>query len=264
MGARVRTPHRGRASARVALAALALALALPIWSGCGEGPGGDSPGAFSAEPVEGGFRGISYDEYESGVADIVTLLDEYWAETLPAELDAEYSPPSDVIPYRPGDGPLPSCAGEKAPSGNAYYCGADDTIAWDETGLMIPFYAEVGDAAVGFVIAHEFGHLVQARLGAGFPLTIEQELNADCLAGSFAGALSEQGLLEGGEGLEPGTDLREAAEGIYDFGDAPGVPWQDPDAHGQPKQRLRAFAIGYDGGVRACARKLAPGFSESA
>jgi predicted metalloprotease len=252
--------HRGPLLLALGLACLALA-------GCGDededsADSGDSPDALTAQPAAGeGPKGISYGDYEAGIEDIVLLLEEYWTETLPAEFDVEYSSPSDVIPYYPEEG-APECGGEPLGPENAFYCGANDIIAWDEPGLMIPFYADVGDAAVGFVLGHEWGHLVQNRLEADFPITIEQELNADCLSGSFAGALQEEGLLEGGESLEPGTDLYEAAVGIYDFGDHPSVHWQDPDAHGQPKQRLRAFEVGYDGGAQACADELGPGFTD--
>ena len=129
---------------------------------------------------------------------------------------------------------------------------------------MIPFYSEVGDAAIGFVLAHEWGHLVQENLGVDFPLTIESELNADCLAGDFAAALYDEGLLEGGTGLKPGTDLAEAAEGIFRVGDDPATAWQDPDAHGTGDERLQAFATGFDGRAEACADELGPGFSNRA
>ncbi len=228
-------------------------------AGCGDDDGdnagdGSSPQALTAQPVAG-------ESYTESLDQIVTLLDEYWAEALPESFDVEYSPPSDVIPYDPEEG-APKCGGEPLGPENAFYCGGNDIIAWDEPGLMIPFYEEVGDAAVGFVIGHEWGHLIQNRVEAEFPLTIEQELNADCLSGTFAGALYDEGLLEGGEGLEPGTDLYEAAVGIYEFGDSPDVAWQDPTAHGQPEERLEAFEIGYDGGAQACADELGPGFSE--
>jgi predicted metalloprotease len=219
----------------------------------------DSPQPLTAQP--GTADAGSMDEYDAAVDEIVQLLDDYWAETLPEEFDVGYSPPSDVIPYDTGDA-SPKCGGDPPYPENAFYCPGSHIIAWDESGLMIPFYEQVGDAAIGFVIAHEWGHLVQSHFEGEFPLTIEEELNADCLAGTFAGALQEQGLLEGGESLEPGTDLYEAAVGIYDFGDAPDVHWQDPEAHGQPKERLEAFEIGYDGGVQACAGRLGPGFSE--
>lgn len=253
---------KGDLRARGLFATLCLSAALILAAGCGDDDdGGDSPQPLTAEPASGDAQGISADAYDEGVEEITELLDEYWAETLPEEFDVAYSPPSDVVPYDTGDS-SPRCGGEPPFPENAFYCSGNDIIAWDESGLMFPFYEEVGDAAVGFVIAHEWGHLIQNRLEAEFPITIEAELNADCLAGTFAGALQDEGLLEGGESLEPGTDLYEAAVGIYDFGDSPDVHWQDPDAHGQPVERLEAFETGYEGGAGACAEELGPGFTE--
>lgn len=224
-----------------------------------EAPG--SPEALTTEAVEGGFQGIDFDAYDGSLVEILSLLDEYWATTLPETFETEYASPSDVIAYYPGEDD-PGCAGDPLGPGNASYCPADNTIAWDEPGLMIPFYTEVGDAAVGFVLAHEWGHLVQDQLGVEFPLTIESELNADCLAGDFAGDLYDEGLLEGGTGLKPGTDLAEAADGIFRVGDDPATPWQDPQAHGTADERLEAFATGFDEGAEGCADELGPGFTK--
>lgn len=218
--------------------------------------------ALTAEPVKGGHQGISYEAYDESITEILYLLDQYWAEALPEGFDTEYVPPNDIIAYYPDEG-APKCGGERLGAENAFYCPANNTIAWDEPGLTIPFYQEVGDAAVGFVIAHEWGHLIQSQLvEKEFPLTIEEELNADCLAGTFAGALFDEGLLEGGPNLEPGTDLAEAAEGIFLFGDAPDIPWHDPQAHGTGEQRQTAFEVGFDGGPQACVDELGPGFTE--
>ena len=37
-----------------------------------------------------------------------------------------------------------------------------ELIAWDESGLMIPYYVQGGDFAASFVLAHEFGHFAQS------------------------------------------------------------------------------------------------------
>jgi predicted metalloprotease len=242
--------HKGALLSVLAVACLALA-------GCGGDDDGASsaPEALTAEPVAGG--------YDESVDEIISLLDDYWAETLPDTFDTEYSSPSDAFAYNSDEG-VPKCAGESRGAANASYCPADNTIAWDESGLMVPFYEEVGDAAVGFVLAHEWGHLIQNELGAKFSVTIESELNADCLAGDFAAALYDEGLIEGGTSLEPGTDLAEAADGIFLVGDDPGVPWQDPQAHGTGDERIEAFTTGFDGRAQACADELGPGFTEGA
>jgi predicted metalloprotease len=221
-----------------------------------------APAKLTTQPARGEFQGIDFAEYDAALDDILFLLDDYWATTLPETFGAEYTSPADAIAYYPAEDD-PGCGGEPLGDGNASYCPADNTIAWDEPGLMVPFYTEVGDAAVGFVLAHEWGHLVQQDLGLDFPLTIESELNADCLAGDFAGALFDEGLIEGGTGLKPGTDLAEAADGIFIVGDDPSVPWQDRQAHGTGQERLDAFSTGFDQGAQACVDQLGPGFSKT-
>src|SRR4030095_6843062 len=92
------------------------------------------------------------------------------------------------------------------------------------------------------IIAHEWGHLVQAQSGIsrGRHLTIQMELQADCFAGSYTKHAEEA------KELEPG-DLEEAAVGLYSGGDPRGMPWFSPQAHGSSRQRINAFLDGYRG-----------------
>lgn len=222
-----------------------------------------SPDALTTEPVEGDFKGVNFKAYDAALGDLLFLLDGYWSDALPQNFDVKYSSPTDAFAYYPQEKPV-GCAGQPAVPGNAEYCPADGIISWDEPGLMVPFYSQVGDMAMGFVLAHEWGHLVQDELGLEFPLTIEAELNADCLAGDFAGALADEGLLVGGTGLKPGTDLAEATDAIFAVGDDPSTPWQDPQAHGTGEERLQAFSVGFDRGASACLNRFGPGFSGGA
>jgi predicted metalloprotease len=222
---------------------------------------GEAP-KLTTQAVSGEFQGIDFAAYDAAIDDLLFALDEYWATTLPDTFGTKYSSPADAFAYYPDENPV-GCGGQPAVPGNAEYCPADQIISWDEPGLMVPFYSQVGDMAVGFVLAHEWGHLIQQELGLDFPLTIEAELNADCLAGDFAGALADEGLLEGGESLKPGTDLGEAADAIFTVGDDPSVPWYDPQAHGTSEERLDAFSTGYDQGAQACVDQLGPGFSKT-
>ena len=155
-----------------------------------------------------------------------------------------------------------TCGGESAATPeNAFYCGETDEIAWDEPGLFIPYYLEKGDLAVGIVLAHEWGHLVQSRLEYEFHNTYEQELNADCLAGAWLGAMDDEELLDGKAPGE-GGDIDEALEAIFALGDPPETPFEDPQAHGQPEERVEALGTGYEGGVEACDESYASGFSQ--
>jgi uncharacterized protein len=192
---------------------------------------------------------FEYEEYERLVGQVIGSLETYWARTMPAELGAPYpANPSGYFYYRPEEKPGPSCGGERAPPRNAFYCPAGDFIAWDEPGLLIPYYIR-GDFAAAYVLAHEFGHAIQARLPEDRQLqvTILRELQADCLAGAWTRWVEEQKLLQAG-------DLDEAVAGIYTGRDVPGTAFTDPRAHGSGFQRIRAFGDGYEGGPRECLR----------
>jgi hypothetical protein len=221
----------------------------------------DSLGQLQAAPQTGADAGIDFAAYDGELAGMVDLLNRYWSETEPKD----YSPPSDVVAYDPSQPGAPKCGNEPAARQNAVYCGAGDFIAWDEPGLFIPFYRDKGDMAVGFVLAHEWGHLVQERLGLStkFKNTIEAELNADCLAGSWAGWLADQGQLDPNDAPGKGGEIDSSLDAIFSVGDPPSVPWQDPQAHGTGQERADAYADGYDHGVDGCMKDYGPGFTSA-
>jgi predicted metalloprotease len=164
---------------------------------------------------------------------------------LPKEFRRRFTPPSRYVYYRPEEGPGPPCGSEPAPPRNAFYCPAGDFIAWDESGLLIPFYVQAGDFAAAFVLAHEFGHAVQARIGQPERLGVLTELQADCFAGAWSRWVQDQGMLEAG-------DLDEATLAVFSARDLPGTDFTDPRAHGSGFERTRAFTDGYADGPRRC------------
>jgi uncharacterized protein len=190
---------------------------------------------------------FDYEEYSSLVAQVLGSLEDYWAQTFPDELGVPYpGDPAGYFYYRPEEQPGPSCGSQAAPPRNAFYCPGEDFIAWDETGLLIPYYIR-GDFAAAYVLAHEFGHAMQVRLPQQLQLDIGilRELQADCFAGAWSRAVEAQGQLQAG-------DLDEATAGIYSGRDVPGTPFTDPRAHGSGFQRIRAFGDGYEGGPQQC------------
>lgn len=188
---------------------------------------------------------FSYDEYTQTVESVLGSLDEYWARALPDSFGVPYRAPARYVYYRSDEGRGPTCGGEVAPTKNAFYCSDGDFIAWDETGLLIPYYVSAGDFAAAFVLAHEFGHAVQARLPAREELGVLNELQADCFAGAWARSVADEGL------LDPG-DLDEATLAVFSGRDVPGTAFTDPQAHGSGFERTRAFADGYESGPRRC------------
>ena len=188
---------------------------------------------------------FDYERYTQTLEEVFASLEEYWAEALPERFGVAFTPPSRYVYYRPEEGSGPRCGSEQAPAKNAFYCPAGDFIAWDESGLVIPYYVQQGDFAAAFVLAHEFGHAMQARLPERERLTVLSELQADCFAGAWARHVSDQGYLEAG-------DLDEATFAVLGARDVPGTPFTDPRAHGTGFERTRAFSDGYGDGPGAC------------
>jgi predicted metalloprotease len=263
------------------LRSAALALAVVLLAGCGDLPGPSDQGSARdraaaivdevrraveqakqrAEEETGSVeretpaRGVpirtdtqtafEYDRYQQTLESVFASLEAYWSEALPAAFGVEFTPPSRYVYYRPEEGPGPRCGQEQAPARNAFYCPAGDFIAWDESGLMIPYYVQAGDFAAAYVLAHEFGHAMQARIPQRESLTVVSELQADCFAGSWARYAEQQQDLEAG-------DLDEATTAVLSGADVPGTPFTDPRAHGTGFERIRAFTDGYENGPPAC------------
>ncbi len=70
-------------------------------------------------------------------------------------------------------------------AGNAFYCSTKDVVAWDAEELLPTLRKKYGDFVIPVVMAHEWGHAVQAR--SNFTArTVTKELQADCFAGAWS------------------------------------------------------------------------------
>jgi len=127
--------------------------------------------------------------------------------------------------------------------GNAYYCPSGNFLAWDEN-LMRAGYTQIGDAWVYLVIAHEWGHAIQAQLPERF-VSQAVELQADCLAGVWMSEIKRRlgdGEIEGAlnAAAQIGDDtLQRRTQGRV-------VP--ESFTHGSAQQRMRWLKRGYDTG----------------
>ena len=152
---------------------------------------------------------------------ILENIDSYWTRTFAAAGLPE--PRVGFQAVAPGAVQLTAC-GHAANDDAAFYCPADDTIyvaqvfaAALSRGVLrgLPGEREgygraAGDFAVAYVLAHEYAHNLQQELGV-FDNTVSRsarpyELQADCLAGTWAYSVFEAGLLE--PGYERGEPAR--------------------------------------------------------
>jgi predicted metalloprotease len=217
----------------------------------------DAPGttAPTATPTTEPDEFVTITDLETITNLTITDLEQWWATELPAVFGTEYESVSSFGPYFPSEGDIPTCGGplkREEFSENAFYCSINDTVQWDAEGLMAPLFQEFGDFTVALVLAHEWGHAVQARYGFDDirQPTIVSELQADCLAGSWTGRIArdESDILR----LEPG-DLEEGMAGFLLIGDQIGTNPGGVNAHGGSFDRLNAFFEGFNSGTSECA-----------
>jgi len=167
------------------------------------------------------------------------------------EVGRAYDSPNGVIAF---DEPIVTACGRADPEREAaFYCVIDEKIYYSaEFRTLIE--NQIGDFAWVIVVAHEWGHHIQAKLGfdlgvvpdrAGEVAPIEFEQQADCLAGAYANDAELSGW------LDPG-DIDEALYMTEISGDPPGTSWNDPRAHGSSDVRIDSFFAGYTGGIAGC------------
>jgi uncharacterized protein len=177
-------------------------------------------------------------------------IDRFW-EAQFQQVGRVYDPPNGVIAF---DEPIVTACGRADPVREAaFYCVIDEKIYYSaEFRTLIE--NQIGDFAWVIVVAHEWGHHIQAKLGfdlgvvpdrAGEVAPIELEHQADCLAGAYAIDAELTGW------LDPG-DIDEALTITEISGDPPGTAWDDPRAHGTGDVRVDAFMTGYSAGIAGC------------
>ncbi len=167
-------------------------------------------------------------------------------------------------------GAVSSACGYAQSATGPFYCPGDRKVYLDLSffkALKDQMQAP-GDFAQAYVIAHEIGHHVQTLLGItdkvnalrrrvsqtdGNRLSVLMELQADCLAGTWAHHADKMRNI-----LEPG-DIDEALNAAGMIGDdhlqkqSRGYVVPDSFTHGTSAQRIRWFKRGYSSGdMQSC------------
>jgi len=186
---------------------------------------------------------MTIEEFERDANGAIAIAERYWSARF-ANSGQRFVPVRRVITYeRSGE---IACARQLLPANNAVYCPDGDFIAYDVDWAVVAF-RRIGDAFLFYLLGHEYAHAIQVRLGINYRYTIQQELQADCLAGALIGDSVRGGALT----LDNG-DLDEFRSGLLAVGDDPDQPWFAPGAHGTAEQRTDAFFEGYERSVDAC------------
>jgi len=160
------------------------------------------------------------------------------------------------------------CGGFAEAAMGPFYCPADQKVYLD-----LGFFDELrsrfgaaGEFAEAYVIAHEFGHHVQTLLGIGEKarraqaehpsqkneISVQMELQADCLAGVWGHSTGERGILEKGD-VESGLAAAAAVGDDRLQRAATGRTSPESWTHGSSKARTEWFTQGFrTGQVGAC------------
>jgi predicted metalloprotease len=235
-------------------------LSAPTWSGS-DGNGGRR-GPVGDVTIVGAAEGTVDDLTRNALAD----LEDYWSATFPEVYGTEFQllaggyfsvDPNDVDPGEYPDGVGCGAAPLEVES-NAFYCQAPNTRHSDSITYDRAFLEDLADGYGQFlpalVMAHEFGHAVQGRVGSP-PSSIATETQADCHAGAWSAWVAE-GNAERSRLTE--ADLDELLRGYFLLRDPVGTSTSQQSAHGSYFDRVSAFQEGFDSGPEACRDNFGP------
>jgi len=240
--------------------------------GNGEGGGGGGLGDILGQMQSGASSGGSQQgevAERNEFLEVVFLdVQNYWEATLP-----DYRRAKMVIF---NDSVVTGGCGNATSASGPFYCPADEQVYLDDDFFAVlagPQFGADGDFAQAYVVAHEVAHHVQTVTGRSGQvrdaqsrattqeevnaLTIRLELQADCLAGSWASVASRRPqTFEGNDNLLylDAGDLREGLRAAQAVGDdriqeTAGQQVQPHKwTHGSAEQREAWFTLGVDSG----------------
>jgi predicted metalloprotease len=238
---------------------------------CGGGGGTNTPaGSVAGLPVthfQSGLRAnaptpdlqvenVSDDEADKLATATIADVEDYWSKQLPDDFGVAFEPVKSLLSYESNGANQQNGCGETKKNVNAFYCGQDDSVAWDRGVLLPTMIRQFGPLSVVTVLAHEFGHAVQYRLQdkagiTGSTPTIVKEQQADCFAGGYyrwvAEGKSKYFTVSTAEGLNA------ALSSLFLVRDSAGTSAEDRQAHGTAFDRIFAFQLGFEQGPKECA-----------
>jgi predicted metalloprotease len=203
--------------------------------------------------------------------DLFTIsVQDYWSRAYSQEVNGEYERTKTVRFQGSTDSACGNASSEMGP----FYCPNDRKVYLDtlffEDMLEGQLGAKGGPFAIGYVIAHEYGHYIEDQLGVLGKIRTQKgprsdavrvELMADCLAGVWAKGAQETRDEDGRaiiEGLNQ-DDIERAIDAAQAVGDdriqkrSGGRVDTDSFTHGSAEQRVRWFNKGMsEGTIKGC------------
>jgi predicted metalloprotease len=235
------------------------------------GTSGDGTTGGSSQATNECRTGADANESDACAIDLFTTsVQNYWKDAYPRETGEQY----DVVQTVRFEGSTDSRCGRASSEMGPFYCPSDQLVYLDTTFfddmLEGQLGAEGGPFAIGYVIAHEYGHHLEDQLGVLGRIRTQKgprsdavrvELMADCLAGVWAKGAQETKDSEGQTIIAELTqdDIRSAIDAAEAVGDdriqkrSGGRVNTDSFTHGSAEQRVRWFNRGMsEGTIKSC------------
>jgi uncharacterized protein len=127
--------------------------------------------------------------------------------------------------------------GTSSPCGRvsgSLYCPRSNTIYITQQHIRMAY--QYGDAALAYILAHEYAHAAQITGGSRLRNITQIELQADCLAGYYMGVMPDVSFDD--------KDIEEIARIAFQVGD---YEYNNRQHHGTPKERALAVLTGFQG-----------------
>ena len=238
---------------------------LPGGGSTSSGGGGDQQSANECR------TGADANSSEACAIDLFTnSVQDYWSTAYPQQVKGDYQQIKTVR----FQGSTSSACGQASSEMGPFYCPNDQMVYLDTTFfddmLSGQLGAKGGPFAIGYVIAHEYGHHVEDLQGDLGRIRTQQgaqsdavrvELKADCLAGMWARSATRTQDQDGQTIISDLTqdDIRRAIDAAEAVGDdriqqrSSGRVDTDSFTHGSAAQRVTWFNIGLEqGSLEAC------------
>jgi predicted metalloprotease len=241
-----------------------------------EGTGAPAAGvAGDVPPEEFPIVGAVDGEIDRIARNALADLNSYWADQFPPTFDQAFAPltggyysvdPGNLDPAQYPNGQIGCGEPPEAVEDNAFYCGRSDeypngdAIQYDRAFLDELAFGRNGSEGYGrfipaLVMAHEFGHAVQGRVGYPFQASIAIETQADCFAGTWTKWVADGNAPH--NTIRP-AELDDVLRGYLLLRDPVGTGLNEGEAHGSYFDRVSAFQQGFDDGPTTCRDSFGP------
>jgi predicted metalloprotease len=249
-------------------AAVLTVLVAALWvTGCSAKAPTPATGSHAdVAPADLPITGATGGPVDVGARNALADLQAYWTQQFPGVFSTQFTPLQggyfSVDPAQVHPGQFPDGVGCGTPpadvKNNAFYCQSQGTPHSDSISYDRTFLAQLADRYGAFlpdmVMAHEYGHAVQARTTAP-QSSIATETQADCYAGAWTRWVADGKSAHTRIGK---PELDQLLRGYLQLRDPVGTSPANEKAHGSAFDRISAFQEGYDGGPTACRDNFGP------